>query len=137
MDLEEYVLTSRLSRKILNWMVGKKMIGDPLSGDDLKGLQLLEKTWGRQEILRSQLSRYPRKRRLRLLESADFATKWERYAFSRFCNLPPGEKLAMKRLCSEIEITFGFQLQYPHIRRLYKVREKAYNRRKRLVKNNV
>jgi hypothetical protein len=116
-------------------MVKNEMIENPLSEDNLLGLRLFEKTWYKREILRSQLSHFSRKRRLQLIDSADFETKWERYAFSRFNNLKEGERLTVKKLTDEIEITFGFTLSQVHKARLYKVRQRVYNKRKMLVKN--
>ena len=129
MDISLYVKTSRLPRKILLWMVRKHIITDPLTDEDLIGLRLLERVWWKSEILRAQLVKYSRKDRQALIETADIQTKWERYAYSRFCNLPSGEKLAMKQLVGEIETTFNFVLKGVHRQRLYKIRKKVYNQR--------
>lgn len=135
MDIEEYARQSQLSRKILRWMVRKKVINNPLTEDEIMGLELLEKVWGKSEIIRGQLAKYSKERRLQLLTSPDFDTKWERYAYSRFSNLERGARLAMKQLINELELTFGFVFERPHIKKLYKVRQKAYNKRKTLVKS--
>ncbi len=136
MDIEEYAKQSLLSRKFLNWMVRKEIIQTPLSESDLLGLGMLEKTWGKSEVIRAQLIKYPKERRLQLLTSPDFDTKWERYAYSRFRNLKNGHRLPMKQLIDEVEVTYGFTLNTLHIKKLYKVRQKAYNKRKESVKNN-
>ena len=101
MDIETYARQSVLSLKILRWMVVNEMIGNPLSGNDFCGLQLLEKTWCKREILRSQLRQFSKKRRQQLINSADFETKWERYAYSRMSNLGKGERLPLKKLIDE------------------------------------
>lgn len=136
MDIDEYAKRSQLSRKILRWMVRKKVIGNPLGQEELLGLDLLEKIWGKSEIIRGQLTKYSKERRLQLLTMPDFESKWERYAYSRFCNLADGARLPMKQLINELEMTFGFILERPHIKRLYKVRQKVYNRRKSLAKGD-
>lgn len=130
MDIEEYAKQSRLSRKVLFWMVTKEMIHNPLRTGDLAGLELMEKVWAKHEIIRAMLSNYPKERRLRLLENSQFKTKWERYAYGRFRNLKPGNRVLMKNLIDEIQTTFCFTLKHHHIKRLYKVREKAYNHKK-------
>lgn len=135
MDIEEYVTQSQLSGKILRWMARKNMINNPLRETDLTGLHLLEKVWGKSEVLRAQLSKYSKERRLHLLTSPDFDTKWERYAYARFCNLKNGHRLPMKQLIDEIEVTYGFALKKVHIKSLYKIRQKAYNKRKEFVKS--
>ena len=134
MDISQYARQSRLPLKTLRWMVSQKLIHNPLAGEDLIGLKLLESVWGKYEILRAQLTRFSKKRRAKLIETADLKTKWERYAYSRFSNLAPGQKLAMNKLIEEVEITFDFILKENHIQRLYKVRQKVYNQRKTLVK---
>lgn len=132
MDIETYARQSVLSLKILRWMVVNEMIGNPLSGNDFCGLQLLEKTWCKREILRSQLRQFSKKRRQQLINSADFETKWERYAYSRLSNLTKGERLPMKKLIDEVEITFNFTLNHTHKSCLYKVRRRVYNDRNKL-----
>jgi len=110
-------------------MVKQEIIHNPLSEEDLIGLKMLEKLWGNREILRTQLAGFSKKRRLGLIETADIATKWERYAFSRFQNIQPGQRLSMDQVINEIELTFGFILKASHIRRLYQIRRKSYNQR--------
>lgn len=135
MDIETYAGQSRLSHKILRWMVQNKILNNPLSGTDLMGLQLIEKTWGRREILRAQLSQFSKKRRQQLIDSADLKTKWERYAYSRLSNLEKGERLPLKKLFDEVEITFGFILNRAHKARLYRVRRRVYNERNQSLKS--
>ena len=130
MDISQYVKTSRLPLKILLWMERKKIIQNPLTDEDVSGLRLLEKVWWKSEILRAQLVKFSKKDRQALIETADIQTKWERYAYSRFRNLGEGEKLPMKSLIGEIEMTYNFSLNTHHIRRLYKLRQRVYNRRK-------
>ncbi|SHO52050.1 hypothetical protein [Desulfopila aestuarii] len=137
MDIEEFARTSRLTRKILRWMVRKKVVENPLTEEDLAGLRLLEKIWGKSEMIRLQLAKYSKARRLQLLTSPDFETKWERYAYTRFSNLESGVRLPMKQLINELELTFGFIFTRPHIKRLYKVKQKVYNKRKAIAKSDM
>lgn len=129
MDISQYGKRSRLPLKTLHLMVSKKIIHDPLTDEDVIGLRLLEKVWWKSEILRSQLLKFSKKDRQALIETADIQTKWERYAYSRFRNLPSGKKIAMKQLVEEIEMTFDFVLSRNHLKRLYKIRKRVYNQR--------
>ena len=129
MDIAQFETQSRLPYKILKWMETEKYIRDPLSEEDLIGLRLLEKVWCNREVLRCQLSTFSKERRLNLISSADIKTKWERYAYSRYRNLKGDEKLPMKMLIEEIQLTFNFQLNHSHIRKLYRVRKRVYNER--------
>lgn len=137
MEIPRYAKISPLPLKTLYWLVKQKIIHNPLSEEDLIGLKMLERLWGNREILRTQLAGFSKKRRLGLIETADIATKWERYAFSRFQNIQPGQRLSMDQVINEIELTFGFILKASHIRRLYQVRRKSYNQRyTRHIENN-
>ena len=135
MDIETFAEQSVLTLKILRWMVESEMVENPLSENDLLGLRLLEKTWCKREILRSQLRQFSKKRRQQLINSADFETKWERYAYSRLSNLKKGERLPLKKLIDEVEITFGFTLNKAHKSCLYRVRRRVYNDRNKLLKS--
>ena len=130
MDISLYVKGSRLPLKTLRWMAKEKMIQNPLSKEDLIGLAILEKVWMRRDYLRPQFSQFSKKRRKEFLEKVDLETKWERYAFSRFKNLSPGKRLRMKKLIEEIEITFGFIVNYYQTKQLYKIRQRVYDMRK-------
>ena len=131
MDVNRYAKGSRLPHKILLWMVRKEYIRNPLGEEDIIGLRLLEKVWWKSEVLRSQLMKYSRKDRKALIETVDLPTRWERYAYSRFNNLGPGEKLPMKKLIREIEMSYDFTPDRSQMKRLYRVRQRVYNRRKR------
>jgi len=131
MEIKKYARQSKLPLKTLRWMVKEKFINNPPDEFDLLGLELLEKVWMRRDYLRPQLSQFSKKRRQKLIETADLETKWERYAFSRYQNLPVDEKITMKQLIFEIEINFNFLLNHWQKKRLYQVRQKVYNLRKR------
>jgi len=129
MKIPEYAKISPLPLKTLNWMARERIVHDPLRESDIIGLKMLEQVWRKREILRIQLAGFSKKRRLKLIETADVATKWERYAFSRFQNITPGKRLLMERVIDEIELTFGFVLKPSHIKKLYLIRKKVYNLR--------
>ena len=69
--------------------------------------------------------------RISLVRTADLASKWERYAYSRFRNQPQGTKLLMKIVREEIEVTFGFRLSKQQKNRLYTLRNRAQVARSR------
>jgi len=121
----EYATTSQIPLRILRLLCRKGIIQDPLSREDMLGLQLLEKVWGRKEVLRPQLSRLSMKARLSFIRTADLPSKWERYAYSRFRNQEPGKKLAMQAVIEEIETTFWFRLNNRQRKRLYLIRNRA------------
>jgi len=125
MTIREFAKDSRISKGVLLYMNREGIIQDPLCQEDLIGLHLLEKIWGRKEVLRPQLAKLSMKARLSFIRTADLPTKWERYAYSRFRNQEEGKILAMQTVVEEIEITFGFSLSSQHVKRLYKIRNRA------------
>jgi len=125
MTIREFAKESRIPKGVLLYMNREGIIQDPLCQEDLIGLHLLEKIWGRKEVLRPQLAKLSMKARLSFIRTADLPTKWERYAYSRFRNQEEGKILAMQTVVEEIEITFGFSLSSQHVKRLYKIRNRA------------
>jgi len=125
MTINEFAGNSPLPRKVLLYLNRQGAIHDPLRREDLIGLHFLERVWGSKEVLRPQLAKLSMKARLSLIRTAALQTKWERYAYSRFRNHKDGKKLAMQSVIEEIEVTFSFTLSQQHIRRLYKIRNRA------------
>jgi hypothetical protein len=125
MKITEYAKNTSIPKRILRYLYREGIINDPLSHENLIGLRFLEKIWGRKEILRAQINRLSLKARLSFLGTADLASKWERYAYSRFRNQVPGKKLSMKTVIEEVQTTFCFQLNKTQINRLYKIRNRV------------
>lgn len=125
MTITEFAKDSCIPKRVLRYLNREGMIEDPLCQGDRIGLMLLEKVWGRKEVIRPQLTKLSMKARLSFIRTADLPTKWERYAYSRFRNQEEGKSLAMQIVVEEIEITFGFSLNNQQIKRLYKVRNRA------------
>ena len=135
--ITEFAKDSRIPKRVLRYLNREGMIEDPLCKEDQIGLLLLEKVWGRKEVIRSQLTKLSMRARLNFIRTADLPTKWERYAYTRFRNQKEGKSLAMQIVVEEIEITFGFSLNNQQIKSLYKVRNRvqvARHREKNLSK---
>jgi len=137
MEIKEYAKTSKIPLKTLRWMKRSKKISDPLPDEDVIGLQLLENLWGLHDFLRPQLRQKNIKHRQTLIETCELETKWERYAFSRFMNLKPGNRLFMKNLIAEIELTYRFKLSAFDLRKLYRVRKRAHRAKERRVQKEL
>ncbi|MHB1350311.1 MAG: hypothetical protein ACYCYR_10610 [Desulfobulbaceae bacterium] len=133
--IAEYAQESVIPKRTLTYLHRREIIQDPLQNDDLVRLQLLEQVWCDRELLRWQLRRFSLKARTSLIRTADLATKWERYAYSRFRNQEEGSILSMDRVVQEIETTFGFKLNKQHIRRLHRARNRAQVARHREAKS--
>ncbi|MDD3815328.1 MAG: hypothetical protein PHZ02_11875 [Desulfocapsaceae bacterium] len=131
MDIKEYAKTSKISFKTLRWMERIKAISDPLIDNDLIGLKLLENLWGLHDFIRPQLRQKNIKYRKALINTCDLETKWERYVYSRFMNLEPDQRIFMKYLIPEIELTFRFKMSDFDIRKLYRVRKRVHRAKER------
>jgi hypothetical protein len=135
--ITEFAKDSRIPKRVLRYLNREGIIEDPLCSEDRIGLLLLERVWGRKEVIRSQLTKLSMGARLNFIRTADLPTKWERYAYTRFRNQKEGKSLAMQIVVEEIEITFGFSLNNQQIKSLYKVRNRvqvARHREKNLSK---
>jgi hypothetical protein len=55
MDIREYAKSSKISIKTLLWMEKIKIVSDPLIDNELIGLELIEKVWGRHDFICPQL----------------------------------------------------------------------------------
>lgn len=131
MDIKEYARTSKIPFKTLRWIAKKEIISDPLTDNELIGLELLENIWGKREVIRPQIRQLSLKNRKTLIDTCDLETKWERYAYSRFMNLESGKRLFMKNLIAEIELTYRFKLSIFDIKKLYQVRKRAHKAKER------
>ena len=135
MDIKEYARTSKIPFKTLRWMERIKIVSNPLIDNERIGLELIEKVWGLHEFLRPQLHRKNIKDRKALLDTCDLETKWERYVYSRFMNLEPDQRIFMRYLIPEIELTFRFKMSAFDIIKLYRVRKRVHRAKERQAQN--
>ncbi len=123
--IRQYARSSRIPRYVFYHLRDKGLIQDPLTNDNLIGLELLEKIWGQRELLRPQLAQLSIADRQRFIKTADLPTKWERYAYSRFRNHDAKTNLPMQTVVKEIEDIFGFDLNKIQKQKLYRARNRA------------
>ena len=119
---------------LLSYLARKGVISQPPSQEDSLGLRFLATIWGDKEVLRAQVAKMSLRARTSFLQTAEMASKWERYAYSRFLNSPAGTRLSMIRVVAEIESTFGFLLNKAQVKQLYRLRNRAYAAKHRMKK---
>jgi len=134
-SISEFAANSVIPKRALRYLHREGIIFDPLSPENQIGLHFLEEVWGLKEVLRPQLTKLSMKARLNFISTADLASKWERYAYSRFRNQEQGRKLAMTTVVEEIEITFGFRLSKKQKQHLLSIRNRAQVARHRQKKS--
>lgn len=135
MDIKEYAKASKIPLKTLRWMERIKIVSNPLTDNELIGLELIEKVWKKRDFVRPQLKLMDVKTRKALISTCGLNTKWERYAYTRFMNLEPDKRIFMMSLIPEIELTFRFKLSVFQIKRVYQIREIAYKAKKKQAQN--
>lgn len=125
LSINEFAANSVIPKRALRYLHREGIVIDPLSPENQICLRFLEQVWGCKEVLRPQLAKLSIKARLNFIRTADLASKWERYAYSRFRNQELGRKLPMTTVVEEIEVTFGFRLNKKQKKRLHTIRNRA------------
>jgi hypothetical protein len=139
MVIDDYAKTSKIPAFVLKKISWNGLVEVPLSEDDIKCLNFLEKIWEDQAIchalIHKRLIRKSKKARVAFLNTIDLETKWERYAFSRFFNYDPkdhgGRRLHLSVVKEDLKKYLNFSPDYFQMRRLYEVRKMVYNIRAR------
>ena len=124
--IAEYARQSPIPKKVLLLLNREDLIQDPLSDEDQIGLHLLEKVWGRKDVLRPQLNRMSMRARISFVRTATLNSKWERYAYSRFFNQEPATGLSLETVVEEIQTTFRFRLSKRQINRVKTLRHQVW-----------
>ena len=124
--IAEYARQSPIPKKVLLLLNRENIIQDPLSDEDRIGLHLLEKVWGRKDVLRPQLNRMSMRARISFVRTATLNSKWERYAYSRFFNQETGTGLSLETVIEEIQTTFRFRLSKRQINRVKTLRHQVW-----------
>ena len=124
--IAEYARQSPIPKKVLLLLNRENIIQDPLSDEDRIGLHLLEKVWGRKDVLRPQLNRMSMRARISFVRTATLNSKWERYAYSRFFNQEPATGLSLETVVEEIQTTFRFRLSKRQINRVKTLRHQVW-----------
>jgi hypothetical protein len=142
MIYDELAKSSKIPEKILRRIFADALVSEPLSAEEFLCLRFLEKVWGNTSLCRAWIRHFLAKQnkaaRAAFLNTLDYETKWERYAFSRFHNHHVREKkLRMISVVAEIENHFGVDLTPFQKRRLYAIRNKVYNLRKKNKTRNL
>ena len=106
--IAEYARQSPIPKKVLLLLNRENLIQDPLSDEDQIGLHLLEKVWGRKDVLRPQLNRMSMRTRISFVRTATLNSKWERYAYSRFSTRSRGPDCLWKRWSKRSRPPFVF-----------------------------
>ncbi|MFH7319275.1 hypothetical protein ACHHRT_01550 [Desulfurivibrio sp. D14AmB] len=130
-SIYEFSRTSKMPAKILRHLRDKGLISDPLVKKDFTRLNFLEAIWCDANVVRSMLAQFAKPCRRRLIETADFDSKVERYAYSRYRNQPPRKKLSTKEINEVLQENFGTTLPLDVLQRIRKRAQQSRWREKK------
>ena len=93
-------------------------------------------------MLKNQLARYSQAQREEILTRSELATKWEKWVYSRYFKneiryglngkmISPEKRIRVDKLAEQVEKIFGVPNCYNTRERIKKIREMAYNDKKR------
>lgn len=123
-------------------------IGRPITFADWVFLQKYKQLWGNHFLLRCQMTRYSQSQRDELVRRPELGTKWERFAYKVLLTnrlergtggrmINPGDQIRISNLANMIAEIFGIPNSKSLQDRLRKIRETAYNDRKRARTENT
>ncbi len=103
--------------------------GTTLTDDDVKNVEFMSRVYWDPVVLKARLARLSRARREDLVRTAELA-RWESYVFNRYRNHVMKKsrgRLYVKQVADEISRYYGIGKTFGVIKRIYRLRKKAYN----------
>jgi len=130
MTFEEASRKHKLPLKVFHRLRELGLItGTTLTDDDVKNVEFMSRIYADTVLLKIQLARFSRVRREDLVRTAELA-KWESYVFNRYRNhimKKSRGRLYVKQVADEIRRYYGTEKTFDVIKRIYRLRKKAYN----------
>lgn len=138
MSMTEIAKAVGLPIKVVGRLQDEKAIGRPILESDLDFLRSYQRVWGNWFFIRSQLSSLSQSQRTELLKRPELSSKWERWAYATILKSKieyrddgtvanPHDRIRIHDLADEIESIFGIPKTENLLNRLKKIRETAYN----------
>jgi hypothetical protein len=112
---------------------------------DLDVLERIRRFWGKAFFLKKQIAKLSKQQREELITRPELATKWEKWIYTIYLKneiafgigghmIDPSQRIKVEYLAETIESMFGIPNCYNLQQRIKKIREIAYNDKKK-VKN--
>jgi len=137
MTFKEAARKFRLPLKYLYRLREQGLItGAILTDADVKTVEIASRVYWDPIALRSRLSRLSRKRREDLIRTAELA-RWESYVFNRYRNHimeKSGRRLYVRQVADEIKRYYEIEKTFEVVRRIYRLRKKAYYELQRRIR---
>jgi hypothetical protein len=119
------------------------VINSPITCSDFDLLKIIKRLWGNYFFLRCQLARLSRKQRDDLIKRPELSEKWKRWVYAQFFlkdikyghggrMINPEQRTFIYALAEEIESIFGVPNCQNTRDEIKKIREMAYNDRKKV-----
>lgn len=143
MTLREISELVDLPMKVVRRLRDIKSISTPITIEDVFFMAKYRKAWGNFFLIRSQVSNLSNKQRYELISRPDLANKWERWVYKRYlCNeikygeggvmLTPKNRIRLDQIADDVEGIFHVPKNKNMLNRIKKIREMAYNDRKKI-----
>jgi hypothetical protein len=142
MSIKELAKSFKLPEEVIYRLQDDLVISQNLTYKDLNILELLRIIWGKAFYLKKQLSKLSKRQREDLMTRPEFATKWEKWVYSIYLKneiafgiggriIDPRKRIKIDLLAQTIESMFGVPDCYNTRQRILKIRETAYNDKKK------
>jgi hypothetical protein len=141
--LKEIAEDLGLPQEVIYRFQDDHVVNRPLTYRDIGTLELIRIFWGKSFYLKKQIARLSKRQREDLITRPEFATKWEKWVYSIFIKneiafglgghmIDPSKRIKIEYLMQTIESMFGVPDCYDNRCRVRKIREIAYNDKKKV-----
>jgi hypothetical protein len=143
LNMTEIAQKVGLPVKVVGRMQDMCVINRPITCSDFDLLKSIKRVWGNHFFLRCQLARLSKKQREELIKRPELSEKWRRWAYARFFlkdiryghggrMINPEQRTFIDAMAEDIESIFGVPNCQNTRDELKKIREMAYNDRKKV-----
>jgi hypothetical protein len=137
-----------LKVKVVGHLQDKGVIASPINCGDFEFLKGYAKTWEDSFLLRTQLAKFSEKERKEMIKRPELSKKWERWVYSKyfFSNfryghggrmINPEDRIKIYDLAEQVESIFRVPNCQNTRDRIKKIRETAYNDKKKVMTNRA
>jgi hypothetical protein len=126
MKLKEAADKYRIPIKALAKMYRMGLLSLELTSEQLSHIEFISNIWGKNEFIRWQMSKKPKKQREKIIREAGM-NKIEQYLYNRYFNaIKKGDKLYKAQLANEVKTYLGVPITDKLFNTIEQMRKKAY-----------
>ena len=141
--IKEIAETFGLPQDVIYRFQDDRVVSTPLTYRDIDILKCIEIFWGKTFYLKKQIAKLSKKQREDLITRPELSTKWQKWIYSIYLKneiafghggrmIDPSQRIKVEYLAQTIESMFGVPDCYNLRQRIKKIRETAYNDKKKV-----